>query len=307
MPEPLFSLNWKETKWQQGVMGLLVFEVTGVASKAAAVAACPCGAGATFPEDDSLTADDPTVSTPRGLDLYRVEFNFKPGDSPTGGEPDPLKQPPLIQWTPGNSNEAIARDAHGNPYLNAAGQQFSQFPTADILELTLTITRNERTFPLGKALKYSNGTNNADWTILNLWKVEKGQAKCFPITQAGQFPLHSRYVTVNYVIGLRGDGWKQRLLNQGAGGWRIDTAGGGNKPIPGPFWFKGTQQLAGDIPLRQDGTPVLRDNYTVAGSVPVPAPIQIPKTVEVEESADGSCFLKFDPPPGPVDFNGLLK
>lgn len=260
----LVTERWSDRRYQRGERAFRSFDVSGVANENEALVALGIGVNTSHPLDSRLRARMPDINMlgPSGV-MYRAGVEYL---IPDGGEfeqfPDnPLDEEPVIFPEPASTNEPFDRDADGLPILNSAGDPFESDPTRDVGELLLTITRNESSYDLAKALAFMNKTNDAQFTFPNVGTVEKGQALCKHIRVVEGYKPSASYVRVVYSFGLHEDGFRTRILDQGYNGWYLlaglksgkfhDNEGPRSRPVrldgqgapflSGKFWVNGTE------------------------------------------------------------------
>jgi hypothetical protein len=76
--------------------------------------------------------------------------------------------------------------------------------------LTISVTRNEATFPASFALLFANSINNAAWNGFAKWTV-----KCNGITADKQFEESQIFYSVTYEFEVRSDDWRLKVYDAG--------------------------------------------------------------------------------------------
>lgn len=125
--------------------------------------------------------------------------------------PDPLQEPPSIDWDVEFYQRPATVDIDGKPVANSAGEPYADpAPEVDDVRITLTYSRNERTYSTQRADKFSNATNSAPFL-----GFLKRQAKCQGIKGSYVHNDGDSYYKVTYIFQFRRDGFLLHLLDAG--------------------------------------------------------------------------------------------
>ena len=177
----LATERWIDRRFQKGQSATRAFDVTGVASQLDAGNAVGIAARAPHPSDDRLKAEQPDVTNPGGPNIYRVVVQYTRNGASLNTTENPLDDPPRIRWSQGSCTEQVDVDAEGNALLNSALDPIDPPLTRDFGTLFLTVTRNESTYDVGRALAFQNKCNEDAFPIFGAGTVESGQIRVVSI------------------------------------------------------------------------------------------------------------------------------
>ncbi len=132
-------------------------------------------------------------------------------DDPKDGEgKDPVARKPSISWGWEAFQRPFTEDLNGIPILNSVDMPFSPPPTIDDYRWTLTISRLENTYDLGRAERFANALNSQKFQgkAIGTWKAK-------PISATQVYENNKRYWRLRYSFQYRADGWQLKILDQG--------------------------------------------------------------------------------------------
>lgn len=199
----------------------------------------------------SVALMTPHPSTPSALARKRtlqrkslvfslVTVSYSGGYS--SGNAHPAYQPPEIEWTDSNSNEAIDTDGNGLPFTNVNGEVVTGF-NDDVADWMLTVKRNF--FSINTyALRQYKRSVNSDWfgTPGNLWPPGTGWLSQFRAVQKEPGTINE-YWEVTARIAFRepylttpARAWWARYRNEGfyvRDGVKVSFSGGGGTGAAG--------------------------------------------------------------------------
>lgn len=182
-----------------------------------------------------------------------VTFTRPPKEDSSESSENPLTDPIQIDWGYEDRQIAVDRDVNGDWICNAAEDRYDEVIFADDFRRTLTIVRNESSFPKSLADALSNRLNAATW---NGYAAKTVKLK--PITASRAYnQAIGLYWVIRYEFQfapIDGD-WKRHILNAGlneivSGSKRRITDDDG-KPVAVPFPL-----TSGGSRLPVAGTPV---------------------------------------------------
>ena len=142
-----------------------------------------------------------------------VSFSRAPTEENSESSENPLTDPIQIDWGYEDRQVAVERDVNGTWICNAAKDRYDEVIFADDFRRTLTMTRNEASFPKSLADSLSNRLNAAPW---NGYAAKTVKLK--PITASRAYNQKiGLYWVVRYEFQFApiGGDWKRYILNAG--------------------------------------------------------------------------------------------
>lgn len=280
----LVTERWSPPKasfGKDGIRANRVFDVTGVTTLTAAVAAVVSFDASTVynaqhPLSTWMYVDnqDPELA---GFNVYKVTISYS--STPAGRHIDPtnpLNEPYRYSFEWGTRTDGCDSDTFGNAIVNTAGGHFATDPPADFLDGFLTVERNEPFYNVLQALQYTNAVNNAGVTFGIAWTLLQGQACCRRIVPTSVITRASLFVTVKYTIELRTglrqdsdgywDAFKLRILDAGRRGWWSNSGTKTNGPIVETSSSGQPVSVSEDVLFNGAGVPLL-GNYVIGTGV----------------------------------------
>ncbi len=198
---------------------------------------------------------------------WEVTLNYTRPPREEAGErsasDNPINDPIQVEWGYEERQRTTLVDIHGNPIVNPCGDPYDELIVVDDFRRTLTIVRNEKSFPRALADALSNKVNDAPWNSY--------AAKCVkikPITAVRNWNTAiGQYFSVRYEFVMSGidETWETELVSKGF--HHYTTAGNANTkqriylPYPDQAGIESepaveAQLLLGDGTLWADGDPV---------------------------------------------------
>ncbi len=160
-----------------------------------------------------VSINEKPVGTSRLDWLVTVSF-ARPATEQSGEESEnPLTDPIQIEWGYEDRQISVERDVNGVWICNDAKDRYDEIILADDFRRTLTITRNEASFPKSLADALSNRLNAATW---NGYAAKTVKLK--PITASRAY---NRAIGLYWVVRYEfqfapvGGDWKRYILNAG--------------------------------------------------------------------------------------------
>jgi hypothetical protein len=159
------------------------------------------------------------TATPVGPRMFIVQVEYSSPEVRDAADPDqppdPLSQPPDVQWGLVVETEPIdvAYDEDNEltiPVVNTAGAPLDPPIEREFRDRSLSYTLNQSAFDWQLADEY-NDVVNAD----RFWDAEPGHVRCLGITASFVVEDGFRYWRNRYDFLFRKDGWLRRKLNVG--------------------------------------------------------------------------------------------
>ena len=203
--------------------------------------------GFAHPDDPLLRIS--SVSAERtGFDMWTVKavYSIKANGAGPGTYENPLDAPATYAWDIGLISEEIDRDIDKNPILNSSQEALSG-NHGEFYSISLTVTRNEKQFDMGKALRFTGAVNRDGFTVAGL-NIDAGQCKCRAIKPVGAYTLAAEYLTVTYSFEFRRDGFRLRTKDVGTRVLiKADPAAAAGEPLRKlPVFFEDSNGNPGD-------------------------------------------------------------
>lgn len=267
----LVTERWSPPKLTFGANGIRanrIFDVTGVSTETAAIAAVVAfdpttTYNATHPLSTLMYVDGQDTACP-GFNVWEVTIGYS--STPAGRHPDPtspLAEPYRYSFQWGTRTDGCDSDTFGNPIINTAGEPFATDPPADFMDGFLNVERNEPFYNVFQALQFTNAVNNSNVTFGGTYSLLQGQACCRSIVPVSTITRASVYVTVRYTIELRPglirdsdgyyDAFKLRILNVGRRGWFNNSGTPKKGPIVQTLSGQPPQNVGEDVLLNASG------------------------------------------------------
>lgn len=136
-----------------------------------------------------------------------------------GGQPpndNPTDTPPHWQWGKVHDTKVLYTEPNadpnivGRPIVNSAGQPFAPRPAKDASRLSLTYTRNERSFDATNMASYWDTTNDDPFLGFG-----SRMAKCGSITAQNDYRNGVRFYIVTYYFEFKLDRWDLHIIDAG--------------------------------------------------------------------------------------------
>jgi hypothetical protein len=285
----LITENWDAFTFQRGYSARRQFMATGFADAEAARSACPVAVGDELWLDDTLSASEPSISTPKGPQNFVLDVNYGPIGATTV-DTSKLNLPPTYQPDLTLVTEPVDRDIHGNPIVNSAMDPFQQNPSKQLVDVHYTYKRWEKSFNGPFALNFMGKVNADQFNMPGFGTVDPGQALCLRIAPASEYDRNTKAVQNVYSFHIREDGFKTRILDKGRRGFYQ----GGTDTI----YTKNSSGKAGD-PVSDDvlldfGVPFNQDNYVIGKEANAPfRSDELPSEVE-QDREELAIFLRYE-------------
>ena len=144
------------------------------------------------------------ISASGGRTLWEVRVTYGNPSSTGSGDvvSNPLKAKMRISARIGLESESTDIDAAGNPLRDIIGNLFEPKMQVELPVIHLEALRNEKTWPILKALHYTGAVNEDDLRIGSL-KIPAGFMRCTGINPASDFTEDSRYVPIAYAFEIK--------------------------------------------------------------------------------------------------------
>jgi hypothetical protein len=230
-----------------------------------AIAATGMSVGQVHPRNSSLTCQTIGLQGDQ-FSLGRVVAQFAV-QTITGGT-NPLTQPPVITWRPGQVSGAVDTDIYGNPIVNAAGTPFTPGNRPFNVKF-LTITRYEIFWQQSVSDTYSDSTNSDSVSFQGI-TYPPGQMKCHTICPDQPYSATGApYVHIAYNFEIRTPNpnyatvnqarypFQRRILNQGRLGWYEQSS----VYYQGPILDAQFKRVTHDVLLDANGQPLDTNSY----------------------------------------------